>query len=161
MENWKPLIDIEYKQIWDFVYENLSFQPNNEAALIKLPIPNKVYNISSFYNEGFDEKFYDDLHKIAIKCFKILSNNKNMYALNWQHQCFSFNPELPFEKDDFDEWLIPVFPNGDYLFFITNDLKNGVFSDGINLRISLFGKKMIELFDKYKPKIFVNCELLY
>ncbi len=77
-----------------------------------------------------------------------------MYALNWQHDCYSFLPELPFEKDQFDEWLIPIFPNGDYLFFLTKNFQNGVFADGINLSISIFGKDIIREFEINKPSMF-------
>ena len=155
MENWKLLTKQEYKSCWKFVYDELHFYPaNNKNTLIELPKPNNKYDTSDFYNNGFDEKFYADLHSCSMKCFKNISSKQRMYALNWQHDCYSFLPELPFEKDQFDEWLIPIFPNGDYLFFLTKNFQNGVFADGINLSISIFEKDIIREFEINKPSMF-------
>jgi hypothetical protein len=153
MGNWKLLEPEKYKLIWDFIYDVLLFTPNKDNnALIKLPYPNRYYDISKFYNEGFSDEYYDDLH---VKTLKIFSREKVIYALNWQHDCYSFNPNKPFELNEFNEWLIPVFPNGDYLFFLTENLDNGIFADGINKSVSIYGKYFLDAFELVSPKIFL------
>jgi hypothetical protein len=77
-----------------------------------------------------------------------------MQVYDWQHDCYEFNPRLPFEKDEFNQWLIPIYPNGDYYFFVTKDWKNVVFVDGLNPSIYLFGEKIISLFEQNKPIAF-------
>src|SRR5438132_991579 len=108
MENWRPLDRIENKSVWNFVYEFLQF--DSEAAKpnkVKLPIPNRCYDISKYYNGGFDENLYEDLHDVLRKTFETIALGKRMYALDWQHDCYSFDPLIEFEKNEFNEWLVP------------------------------------------------------
>ncbi|HET9056445.1 MAG TPA: DUF2716 domain-containing protein [Chitinophagaceae bacterium] len=158
MNNWKLLNDSEYKQAWDFAYDTLHFSPNvNEKEdLIILPTPNKCFDISNFYDDGFSEELYEDLHKSTLLLFKKISKGKRMYALNYQHDCYSFSADLPFEKDEFGEWLVSIFPNGDYLFFLTSDFDNGVFADGINFRLLIWGEDIIKAFEIEKPEMLVS-----
>jgi Protein of unknown function (DUF2716) len=154
MNNWQQLTDLEYKQTWDFVYDKLRFNPRNEKEdLIHIPSPSKYFDIARFYDDGFSEKLYDNLHDSALSWFKKISKGNRMYALNWQHDCFSFAPDLPFEKDEFDEWKIPVFPNGDFLFFLTKNFKNGIFANGINLSLILWGMDIIDALEFETPDI--------
>ncbi len=155
MSNWIAISESEYNKVWDFVFNNLDFKPH-EKKVINLTTPNICFDISSFYNDGFREELYDNLNESALQWFKNVYSGIKMYALNWQHDCYSFNPNFPFEKDEFEEWLIPVFPNGDYLFFLTSDFNNGIFADGINLKFSLWGEDLIKAFEFIKPMILVH-----
>jgi hypothetical protein len=156
MNNWKLLNDLEYKQSWDFISDKLNFKPYQKKDTILLPIPNKHFDISDYYNDGFIDELYDDLHNCALLWFKTIANGERMYALNWQHECYSFEVDLPFEKTEFNEWIIPVFPNGDFLFFLTRDFKNGIFADGINFTICLWGDDMMNALEINTPKMFIR-----
>ena len=157
MSNWCLLDKIEYTKAWNFVYDELHFNPNMDGKeLIQLKEPNEFYDIAGFYNEGFSQEIYDNLHASALTCFLQISKGKRLYALNWQHECYSFSPELPFEKDEFEEWLISVFPNGDYIFFLSKDFNNGLFGDGFECSITLFGEEMVKSFNENKPYIFLK-----
>jgi hypothetical protein len=150
MSNWKLLNKKEYNALWKFVYEELCFNPYNDEyqKKISFPMPNISFDISNFYNENFSENFYETLHSLGVKWFKYIGINQKIYALNWQHDCYSFDPFSPFEKDEFNEWLIPLFPNGDYLFFISPDFDNGIFADGIDLKLYFWGTNMIDTYNK-------------
>lgn len=152
MNNWQLLNDLEYAKAWNFLYEELHFSPF-ESYLIILPDPKKDFDISKYYDDGFSQELYDDLHKDALFWLKKVSKGKRIFALNWQHDCYSFNTDLPFEKDEFDEWLVPVFPNGDYIFFMTNDFSSGIFADGINLKLSIWGEALMRAFECKKPEM--------
>lgn len=152
--NWTPLTEEDEKNAWRFIYETLLFTPHAVEKVVFPKLSSVRYNISKYYNEGFKEDYYDDLHSKAIDAFKEITANNLIFALNFQHQSYSFNPQLPFEKDEFGEWLIPFFPNGDYVFFLTADLKSGAFCDGINGEIFLLGEKIIAAFEKNRPLIF-------
>ncbi len=153
MNNWTLLSNSDSKRAWDYLYNDLHFKPHEKKDLIVLPIPNRTFDISSFYNDGFREELYENLHEIVLSWFKKISNGKRMYALNWQHDGYSFACDLPFEKDEFDEWLVPVFPNGDYLFFLTSNFKNGIFADGIHLRFSIWGEDIFGALESATPDI--------
>lgn len=149
MSNWNLLNLTEYETIWDFIYKELDFNPylSNSTCSIKLPHPSLSFDISEYYNNGFREDLYNDLHKCIVLWFKNISKEKEMYALDFQHDCYSFNSNLLFEKDEFDEWLIPVFPNGDLTF----NFKNGIFADGINLKIHIWGDDFLREYILNKP----------
>lgn len=154
MENWTLLDEIKYKDVWDFIYDTFLFTPNNGEKVVVIPEPHISEDISQHYDDGFTEIYYDNLHQQARWVFqKIVGQNNRIIALNWQHDCYSFNPHLPYEEDEFGEWLIPVFPNGDYIFFLTDDLQNGLFCDGIALRLTWFGKEMIEKWESWNERI--------
>ena len=166
MSNWKLLDDKTRELAWDFVYDNCCFHPYNspkfdsrfkKVSVIKLPKPNVYYSTKKYFVAEDEEcspseikwfeNFNSNLQNKLISIFKTLTKKKGerMYALDWQHQGYSFNPFLPFEKYGHPEtWEIPAFPNGDYLFFLTKDFKNGIFGDGIHHSISFFGKEMVE-----------------
>ncbi len=157
MSNWQILSNKESSLAWDYIHTTMKFRPRETGQLIELPPPFKCYNISQYYNTGFSEDYYDDLHKKAVPVFRLITNrDERILALNWQHDCYSFDPRLEFEKDEFGEWLISVFPNGDYVFFLTQNFRNGIFGDGINLSLSLFGKELTEAFKVYCPQILNN-----
>lgn len=156
MENWKKINEMESDKLWRFVFENLTFRPYDKANIINLPIPHKTFDISGFYNEGFSEFLYNELHATIHNWFKGITNGTRMYALNWQHDCYSFTTDLPFEKDEFGEWLISAFPNSDYIFFITDAFSNGFFGDGINKKIFIWGKEIINASQVNMPRILSN-----
>lgn len=152
MDNWKILSEEKRNEVWNFVYDTFKFNPNKkEKSLINFDNQDVTYDISMYYDKGFDEDVYTNFHLMMSNFFIKTSNGETMYALDWRHNCFEFNPLLPFEKDEFGEWLIPAFPNGDYLFFLLKDLKSGVFADGINLKVSFFGEKILKTLDNFNP----------
>ncbi len=155
MNNWQQLNDEENIKTWNFIYNEMKFKPVTEdlKSLINLPTPCRIVDISNYYNEGFDETLYDELHEYAHFWFNKISQGKKLYALNWKHESYSFFSDLPFEKNEFDEWIISIFPNGDYIFFLTSDFKNGIFADGINLSLSFWGVEIMEVIQSRMPRI--------
>lgn len=100
---------------------------------------------------------YDDLEDKALQVFKENTvSNEYIMALDWQHECYWVNPHLKFERNEFDEWSIPIFPNGDYYFFIQKDFKWGYLGHPWEKSITIFGKGLIESFERNKPKMFQN-----
>lgn len=156
MKNWILLRDVDNDNLWNVIYNKYKFQPHEQTEIIFLPNPNLTFNISDFYNDGYVDDIYDELHSVAIKWFIDIFDKERLYAVSWQHEGYSFLPNLPFEYDEFGEWLIPVFPNGDFNFFLSKDLKNGIFADGINFSISFFGEDLLKSIIINRPKILGN-----
>jgi hypothetical protein len=163
MKNWIELDDEHtwtwYDKLWDFMDDKLKFQPYNENqdCIITPLSPCKCFDISEFFREDYS----DDLELCMIEWFKIISKGKRMYALNWQHVTYSFDPNLQFERDKFSQWLAPAFPNGDLLCFLNDDLTDGVFGDGWNYRIIIWGENLIKAFETIKPKMLLKARVIY
>ena len=79
--------------------------------------------------------------------------------MSWQHESYSFDPRLDFEKDEFNEWLIDVFANGDYNFFITSNFDNYFFADGVTMQVMYYGEAITESLENNKPLIFTHSVL--
>ena len=92
-----------------------------------------------------------------MKCTKI---NGELYALNWQHSCFRYNPHIKdepkiIEVEDERYWdggytaYFPTYcPNGDYYFFIDVNFRFGYLGHPWQQKVWIYGKKLIEEFKK-------------
>ena len=145
-------------RIWDKVYSDYEFSPSVSIfPSFKVPGPFITYDISHYFGELVDLNVYDELEEKALKVFKEnTASNEYMMALDWQHECYWVNPHLEFERNEFDEWMIPVFPNGDYYFFIQKDFKWGYLGHPWEESITIFGEELIESFERNKPEMFQN-----
>lgn len=128
MENWLELSEAEYEKVWNKMCEVLNFKPStSNFPSFEVPTPFITYDISIYFEYSNDLGAYDELEEKALLVFKEnTSRDDYLYALDWQHECYWINPGLEFEKDEFDELKVPVFPNGDYYFFIHKDFGKNV-----------------------------------
>ncbi|WP_338780077.1 DUF2716 domain-containing protein [Metabacillus sp. FJAT-52054] len=156
MKNWIPFSDKDYNQAWDRIDKDLKFKPSiSDFPSFKMPHPFITYDISDFFGDSADLALYDDLEEKLLDVLKENTlENEYIMALDWQHDCYWVNPHLEFEKDEFGEWAIPIFPNGDYYFFIQKDFKWGYLGHPWEKSITVFGKELINAFDKHKPRMF-------
>jgi hypothetical protein len=156
MKNWVPFSDQEYDQIWHRIYIDFKFEPSiSNFPSFQVQHPFITYDISDYFGDSTDLDAYDDLEEKALDAFKESTLvEEYILALDWQHECFWVNPRLEFERDEFGEWTIPIFPNGDYYFFIQKDFKWGYLGHPWERSITIFGKELINAFDKYKPSMF-------
>lgn len=120
-----------------------------------MPSPFITYDISRYFGEFVDLDAYDELEEKALLVFKENTAwNEYIMALDWQHECYWVNPHLKFDRNEFDEWIIPIIPNGDYYFFIQKDLKWGYLGHPWEKSITIFGKELIESIKQNKPEMF-------
>lgn len=156
MENWLELSEAEYEKVWNKMCEVLNFKPStSNFPSFEVPTPFITYDISIYFEHSNELGAYDDLEEKALLVFKEnTSRDDYLYALDWQHECYWINPGLEFEKDEFDELKVPVFPNGDYYFFIHKDFEWGYLGHPWEKTITIFGEGLITGFEKHQPKMF-------
>ena len=123
MTNWRELNEIEEKQVWDTFYNLFDFKPSiKKFPGIKTSLPTKKFSTKKYFS--LDAPL-DKLETLALTLFRSVSKpGERLYALNWHHQCYDFDPRLEMDRDEFNEWIIPIFPNGDYYIFLTKDFHN-------------------------------------
>lgn len=170
LENWVVLDKNERNFIWDKFYEQFTFKPSmyqQDWPSFKINCQFVKYYISGIWskNSSFEEfEFkYKDLHKKMLNAFiECTLENERIYALDWQHTCYSFNPRIKMDTINFEyvggekieKWYVPILPNGDYYFFVARDLSWGALGHPWEKTMYIFGEKLIEAVGNNKPIIF-------
>ena len=144
----------EREHIWDKVFSIYRFDPTKDNWL-SIPLVNKKYSLP--------EPWTQEQEKLVNGIFMELCPGE-MYALDWQHDCFVFSPyeEIPldlwfYDKDrDCNVYFPSYYPDGDYHFFITADLGTGLFGHPWRREIIAAGDSLIERLDRNKDKLFIE-----
>ena len=105
-----------YNALWDRVYQDFGFRPA-ETAWLKLPEPNRKYRAAGVWTEAQEKTVNSIFAGLGIE---------NMYALDWQHDCFVFSPQenIPCgfsyydAERDCNVYFPSYYPDGDYFFFL-------------------------------------------
>lgn len=139
------LNDSEKTFIWDKIYADFKFRPSIDTNI-------KTFDFSIYYEQFFLMSFWSEKEeKIINNIFKEISDS-NIYALEWQSDCFEFNPNenIKYEYSYHDEernvdvYFPTYYPNGDYYFYIAKDFSYGMFTHPWKKQIYVWGDKLIE-----------------
>ncbi|MEZ4703980.1 MAG: DUF2716 domain-containing protein [Bdellovibrionota bacterium] len=155
--HWQVLEEKENYLVWDSFAKKYSFRPSmdpQEWPSIRTEYPRMMFDVSSYYehegqHDGQDiEKALQDL---AVEMFCALTNkHEKMWAMDWHHPSYEFDPRKPMDLDqEFDRWLVPIFPNGDYTVFLCQDYANVWFGHPWQQSIALVGEALVDLGKKH------------
>ena len=152
----KPL----YDYIWDRVYSELGFKPSYDyhGHSMNVPLPFAIKQRYSVYAiDDMTDVQIDILNKkIPSVLEDITSVGERIYALDWHHSAFLFDPRdeddmksVPSVDEKTGECLgmnyFPAFcPDGDYYFFIAEDFSFGYLGHPWRQEIWVFGDKLID-----------------
>jgi hypothetical protein len=151
---WKTLDDIEAREVWDSFYDLFKFNPSihpENFPGISEPSPSITFEISRDF--GDEDKIADLERKVLVGLRSQLSKNERIYALDWQHPCYSFYPNL-----EFTEWYVPALPNGDYYIFVSEDFSFGVFGHPWEWTSCVWGKGLISYFESNTPDLWSSVK---
>lgn len=157
-ELWIILSEDENDQIWQKIYSDFNFKPsiNSDIIPFTFKIPFDVYDIkdSTIYKE--DDLINKKIKSIFIEC---MEDDDYMYALDWQHTCFKYNPRIEvvmeypvFIADErylnggYNVYFPEFYPNGDYYFFIDKDFEWGYLTHPWQKKIWIFGNRLMSSF---------------
>ena len=142
MTNFKQLSEDESQETWDKFYEVFHFKPSpKDFPSITSGKPQLKFDIQDCFSPDYP---FHKLEDFAIALFTKISKPKDrLYALDWQHTCYDFDPRLKMDRNEFGEWEIPVFPNGDYYIFLTKDFENLWFGHPWEQTITLIGDEIV------------------
>ena len=119
----------KYNAIWDKIYDDFHFSPSCKIypkPWLSLPMNYKKYHLN------------------------------DMYALDWQHDCFIYNPceEIPLDYWFYDAerncnvYFPSYYPDGDYHFFASFDWSIGLYGHPWKQEIFVVGEQLIQEFEK-------------
>ena len=157
------LNDDEYNKAWDMVKERLHFSPSIKNGVNPFIIqdPFVLYDISKVSDKDIDN-FDEVISGVFSSC---IGDDEYIYALDWQHSGFRYNPRVRIEKHSlfvnderyfgggYNAFFPGFFPDGDYYFFISKNCEWGYLGHPWQLKVWVFGKKLIKEFEKVHKKI--------
>ncbi len=157
-------------EIWKYVYDELGFSPScqyrGHSLNVKLPFQiNEDYSVYGIENMTDDQLdlLDDTIRKIFIK---ITNEGDKIYALDWQHSSFLYDPRNISEQEFCCKVLdarytdgqytayFPAFcPDGDYYFFIEEKHRFGYLGHPWREEIWIFGcdlmKEIEQIYQKF------------
>ena len=143
------------EMLWDKISGEFQFLPRcvkEPYPWIRLPSPSRAFPLQNVWNdeqEALVNSFFVHLGVSALK------------ALDWQHDCFSFDPKdfgrliREYHDDDRDcnVYFPSFYPNGDYHFFVDRDGKYALFGHPWLNEIVVCGQELIDLFEANREKL--------
>lgn len=152
MENWIPLTEKELKYAWKTFDQKFKLNPSSRFPGFQAPSPYITYDISAYFEDPSLLSADEDLEMKALLSFQenITGTDEYMQVLDWQHECYWITPYGSFEKDAFGDWRVPLFPNGDYFFFLSKEM-NWACQD---ISVTIFGEGLIDSFTRHRPLLF-------
>lgn len=141
----------EYNNIWNKINEEFDFN-RLKRDWLKLPAENKRYLLNNVCT--------DEQENLVNSIFKKLDLTK-MYALDWNHDCFIFDPneDIPLDYSYYDKsrdvnvYFPSYYPNGDFYFFVSMDWKLGLFGHPWKNEVYVMGTRLIKEFDSVTEEL--------
>lgn len=128
---WVDLDDTECRSIWNLVYTTFEFKPSVKPESwpsFREPEASVTWDLGPLFADFVNAYEQTELEIAASlrEALELVSAvDGYVYALDWQHPGYRFNPSLASAPERTDSWLVPVIPNGDYYLFLTRDLRSG------------------------------------
>lgn len=161
MEGWILLSDIEYKNVWDRFYTEFAFRPSvhsKDWPSITEPPLSTTYAIGHCFGDASRfASLLSDLDSKLLQAFRSATpRGDRMYALDWQHECFTYLPHEDPELNEDAGWIIPFFPNGDYYIHLSQDFSYGIFGHPWERTMCVFGLNLLTALSASLPAAFDN-----
>lgn len=154
------LLDNEaYKMVWDRVYTQLGFRPDSRGR--NFP-PFHIRDSHAVYAvDGMTAAQMEALEDAVRTVFlEVTAEGERLYALDWQHSAFLFNPRDPETQKSL--WVedeaypgggyqadFPTFyPDGDYYFFLDEHFRFGFLGHPWRQEVWVFGEPLVQKFKK-------------
>jgi hypothetical protein len=143
---------------WNKISELFHFSPsiNKGVKAFDIPYAYVIYDISNLKEENID--VMDELiTAVFVNC---TNENDYMYALDWNHSSFKFNPRNKEEQKSmyiqderymgggYNAYFPDYYPDGDYYFFIASDFSFGYLGHPWQQKVWVFGEVLISEFEK-------------
>jgi hypothetical protein len=156
---WEPMTESEELAIWDLFYEQFRFKPSVKSSDwpgIQEPAESVTYDVSHVFGEGGMASSVNavELNMEMFRLFReLLLPSQRLYALDWQHPCYWFNPYGLFDFSPVHNGMIPVIPDGDYSIFVADDFHFGTFGHPWEQTICVWGEPLLELVSHRHPRM--------
>ena len=142
--------------LWEKIYREYQFVPKYEKKpypWIRLPMPCRAFSLP--------HKIWNEDQETMVNSFFVQLGISTLNVLDWQHDCFSFNPvdygRLVRYYYDVDRncnvYFPSFFPNGDYHFFVDPEGKYAVYGHPWIGEIVVCGQELINCFEANRKEL--------
>lgn len=150
------LTDEEYQKIWDYIKSEFYFivgaGPVGAITPRRDNPPFKMFCLNKCWVDSQEKMVRELLRQVGMT---------EMYALDWQHDCFLFSTDedIPYWLNWYDlerevmVYFPSYYPNGDFHFFISTDLSAGFLGHPWRNELCVFGDRLIQAFDEHKQEL--------
>lgn len=154
----------EYDLIWKKVYDKLKFKPSSvyRGHSLTSNLPFQIEGKYAVYSiEQMTDSQIDTMQEVIGQILaETVKEGERMYALDWQHSAFLFNPMNKEEQrsvyieddaapeDGYDVYFPSFYPDGDYYFFIDEFFRFGYLGHPWRQEIWVFGDELTDKTDE-------------
>ena len=157
------LNDEQSRAVWDKVHERLNFFPNCLSRDTDFHIPPfKINGEYVIYGIEDTDDDISDLGTLITNAFiKCTAQGERIYALDWQHSSFLYDPRNKSEQQSvfvadkrylgggYNAYFPGYYPDGDYYFFISEDFRFGYLTHPWREEAWVFGDELIAEFERF------------
>ncbi len=164
------LTEKQYDDIWTWVETELKFQPyclERAAADTRGIVPFRPRGPYAVYGiEDMSDAHLEVMDGLILEALQAVTPvGSRLYALDWQHSGFLFDPRRPEEMDcqyvpdvrfpsgGYWAYFPPFYPDGDYYFFIDQNRSFGYLSHPWRQEVWIFGEALLPEFQKIHTKL--------
>jgi hypothetical protein len=108
---------------------------------ISEPVPSVAFDLSVIADGPQRGAAYDAINAEALRAFVWALPNAELIVLDWQHPAYRFRPAIQ-ALTWRPEWRVPVYPDGDYYAFLTQDLGEGTFGHPWEQTLCVIGERL-------------------
>ena len=141
---WTELAPSEYQGHWATFEEKFGFRAGVSSdawPAISEPTPSLTFDLSVIPDGPQRGAAYDAINAEALRAFVWALPDSEMIVLDWQHPAYRFRPSrqaLTWRA----EWEVPVYPDGDYYAFLTEDFSEGTFGHPWEQTLCVIGERL-------------------
>lgn len=143
---WCELSRDEYDRVWAAFEERFTFRASTTLEgwpAIREPTPSVTFDLSAVPDGPRRGAAYDSVNAEALRAFlTALPEVQELVVLDWQHPAYRFRASvqaLTWQA----EWKVPVYPDGDYFGFFTEDFSEGTFGHPWERTLCVMGEQML------------------
>ncbi len=138
---WEEILSEDYEDFWGPFGKRFKFRPREHPGIDE-PTTSVTVDLAPIF-AGTPAEFAageSAVNALALTAMtRVFAATDRLVALDWQHTSWWFRPDLHAIADD-QQWLIPVFPDGDYHVFLAEDMSTGTFGHPWEQTLCVWGR---------------------
>lgn len=156
-EIWTIVEEHEYNYLWAIIENEFQFCPkHSNPHTFHFKMPCNAYNIegSRLYDANEDSDVNQWILSVFIDC---MGNDPYMYALDYMHACFKYDPRIKekkprptfiadrrFENGGYNAYFPRFYPDGEYYLFVSKAFTWGYFTHPWLKKLWVFGDCLMQ-----------------